>query len=359
MKSIYPTLALAGILGIFGTWSAGRTSGEEADGGEAAGREAAAEPTATRSPGDRSRLGETPDPDVLNRAIEALATRSSVSARLRQRVDMFDRQLIGSGQYFQSGAGNDQRLRLEIKLQLDENRLATFQQVNDGSWLWTYQYTANGQVLSRVDLRRLAGALAKAKTQAKGDASVVNLGELALGGLPRLLVGLRENFQVANVEEGLLGDTRALAVELQWKPERLAAMLPSPAEGGTPDPAARLAAATQLPDRAMLYLDSKTLFPSRIEFRRVGGDKKPSSDDGRGAADRANSANTPRAENSGPNGTIRGGKAGEVSWKTLVSVDFSDVILDQPIDERQFQYSPGSQPVLDTTQAAIDARVAR
>ena len=259
--------------------------------------------------------------DLLRLASERLDRYTSIAALVRYRIRLFDSDLIGSGVYQQAGQGSERRLRLELKTQVGEE-VASRLQVCDADTLWTYRESRDETQLERLDLRRVRAALRQAR-QLPPQSPV---DELATGGLPKLLEGLQINFQTRTAEAGYLGNAPMWAVELEWKPSVLAALVPEQQERIAAGQPCDFAELPQLPQRVMVFLGHEDLFPRRIEFRRR------------------------------PFGTRDSG-AGEGNaddFATVVTLELTEVQINQPIDSRQFQYGPAAAS--DVTDAFLQSR---
>ncbi|MBI3838086.1 MAG: hypothetical protein HY288_09150, partial [Planctomycetia bacterium] len=202
---------------------------------------------------------------LLRRAIAAVDAQPSITAKLRQQVDLLGRQLVGSGVYLQQGRGPQRLLRFELKLQAS-NKTTTngMLQICDGTTLWIHEDLADRKNLSRVDVTRLRGARPKSPPPA-----LPSNAWLALGGLPKLLMNLESSFQFGPVAESRLDSLQVWTVEGQWKPARLVQLLPdqkAKIEAGTAADTRNLA--PNLPDCVVLHLGCDDLFPYRIEYWR-------------------------------------------------------------------------------------------
>jgi hypothetical protein len=261
---------------------------------------------------------------LLRTASERIGGYRSIAASVRYRIHLFRGELIGSGLYQQTGQGSNRRFRLELRTQLGEEAASRLQ-VCDGETLWSYRDTADGAHMERLDLRRVRAA----QRQAHELPPQAPVEELAAGGLPKLMEGLRFNFQTLGAEAGYLGDVSLWAIELEWKPEVIAALVPDEREhilAGEPCDFAEL---PQMPERVMVYLGYEDLFPRRIEFRR-----------------RAEFGRESRA-----------GEGRREEFVPVVTVEFADLQFDQPIDSRQFDYgAAGATEVTDVTDAFLQSR---
>ena len=91
---------------------------------------------------------------LVGRAVRELVKQESLQAEIRQQVDLYGHHLVGVGRYRQFFVAGEQRLRLELKLQLGE-QVSTLTQVTDGRHFWTRLDMPEETTLSRIDLRRV------------------------------------------------------------------------------------------------------------------------------------------------------------------------------------------------------------
>jgi hypothetical protein len=255
-----------------------------------------------------------------------LETRNSVSAKIRHRVDLFGKQLVGDGEYREQRRNGIPAIRLELKIQIGDST-SSLLQVCDGRYCWTYRKLFAKESLSRIDAVRAVAALAQAEKPAENAAEngPRPAGMLpGLGGLPRLLRGLNANFQFTSAQRGQWGTQPVWRLEGGWRPALLARILPKQKEAieqGQPVDLSRLP--EQLPDRVVLYLGQDDLFPYRIEYCRTAGKKD-------------------------------GDTEGEAT-RDLVTVELYEVHMNIPLDPGQFIYSPGSVEFSDQTDAFLQA----
>ncbi len=247
-------------------------------------------------------------------AMAAVSTQTSIIAKIRQRTDLFGHELVGTGTYQQLGVGSDQRLRLELKVQVAD-RVTSLQQISDARFLWIRNDLGGDVQLSRIDLDKVRRALAKheGKTAPNPGAQWP-----ALGGLPKLLRGLNENFDFGKPRRTQLSDIPVWTVEGTWRREKLAGLLPDQKDDILAGRPARLDELPEhLPDSVSVVLGQDDLFPYRIQYHRhaaAGGAVDPSSPS-----------------------------------KVIVSLELYEVLLGEPIDPLRFVYKPGDQLVADRT----------
>jgi hypothetical protein len=265
---------------------------------------------------------------LLQRANAAVAQQRSIAARIRYHSEMFGNHLIGKGLYLQQGLGLDRKMRLELETPIGEQNLV-LEQICDGQFIWQYQppiarikqSAPERPTVTRIDLHRVLLAMEQDKREQRSDVA----GQLALGGLPKLMEGLRQSFRFNRAEAGKLGSLPVWIATGSWRPEALAVFAKDLADQAAKGHPLNLKwLPQQLPEEVSLYLGQDDLFPYRIEYRRRTAQQ------GRGAD--------------------TGG-----DMLPIVVVEFCDVRLNTPIDSQQFEYRPGNADIVDTTQNFIKA----
>jgi hypothetical protein len=290
------------------------SGGDVAQGPAAVARDAA--PAGQNQPViDRRKAGTIPPVDgtadaaraqaLLISAIRSVEGQRSISAGIRLRAELFGHQLLGSGSYLEVRQATVPLIRLELKMQVAEN-MTSLVEVCDGRTLWTYRKLLDSETLSYLDAVRACNALERgsAVPGRVGGAQVPGL-----GGLPRLLRGLAAAFQFTSAQQGRVGDLAVWKIEGGWRPEQLVKLLPKQKDkiqAGRPADLSGLA--EHLPDRVVLLLGQKDLFPYRIDYCR---DAAPTKD-----------------------------RFATTESGTLVTVEFLDVAFNAPIPAEQFTYSP-------------------
>jgi len=251
---------------------------------------------------------------ILDGALEALGRRRSVSAQIRQEVELFGQRLVGSGSYLELHTDRARLSRLEARIQIGE-QTGSLVQVCDGEDLWTHRRLLDDGKLDRVDLSRVERALEKAGRS--GEEPLPGyLGNLC--GLSRLLGSLKRDFVFSTAQPGLWGPEERPVWRLSggWTPERLAEILPDQKETITRGEQPDLSGLPQpLPEEVVLLLGQADLFPYRVEFHRSGGSGR----------------------------------------RMLVTMDLYDVAFDSPVDPASFRYAPGDMGYADRTREAIES----
>jgi hypothetical protein len=156
----------------------------------------------------------------VRRAANTLLHLPGLEAKTRQTVHMFEQTLRGSGSYCQSTNGHKLFLKLDLKLQLADQRRSLLQ-VSDGDSLWQVHGQGDSQTYSYVDLVRLREAAVKT------NADLPPMYWMALGGLPRLLAKLEENFAFQSPKAQTLDGHPVWSVEGEWKAAALARLVPA------------------------------------------------------------------------------------------------------------------------------------
>ncbi|MBX9787746.1 MAG: hypothetical protein K2Y37_02430 [Pirellulales bacterium] len=284
-----------------------------------------AAPTSSNPPTGPSAPKPADDPrgrEPVSQAVERLAAHTSISAKLREEIDLYGQQVLATGSYLQ-GPGPQHPFRLEFVAKSGD-RQSVLEQVCDGRTLWIFRRAGGKQTLSKVDMPWVAAQLANdaAGAQATAQISVPHSG-LAIGGLPKLLANLNATFNFGAPQAGTMRGVAVWTLVGVWRPAALALVVPDKKDdilqGKIPD-FAKLP--DQLPEQVVLTLAQATLFPHRIEYRR--------------ASERAGAMQPRRFGKSTANDTI-------------AAIELFDVALDVTLDSRQFVWSAGNLEAIHGT----------
>jgi hypothetical protein len=255
MKSILPILACLAAM----SWVSGAQA--QAPQGDSASNRV----QQTAAPDASSLSGEA----LVERVVAATAGETSIAAKLRHRVELGGRAFIGTGIYLQQGRGAERTFRLELELRTALNATRILQ-VCDGNHLWIFEEFDGNKNLTVVDMARLYRARPKSK-----GAAPPHMALLALAGLPKLLVRLKETFVFDSVVESRLDDLRVWSIEGKWRPDRLVQLLPEQKEAIESGAAVNLSPLpANLPHRVVLHVGCDDLFPYRIEYWRTKADEE-------------------------------------------------------------------------------------
>lgn len=269
--------------------------------------------------------------DLLQDSRDMLLRIPAFEARMRQRVDIFGHQIVGSGSYVQAMEDGEPLIRMELKLQLS-NQLTSFQQIRNRRFLWTRRELPGQVILGRIDLRRLRESL---EAQPSPTDAGLTGNWLALGGLPRLLDSLANQFDFMEPRAEVVGKAAAPVWTLEgaWKPEALARIVPAKRDeilAGQAILASELP--PHIPDRVTVTLGrggAVPLFPFRVQYLRSKVDSS-----------RQMPAEPRFAE-----------------LLPIATLELFEVQRLKQVDFQQFDYEPGNQAVIDETAAASAARV--
>ena len=256
---------------------------------------------------------------LLAAAIRTLEGRDSISAEIQQEVDLFDKQLVGSGIYLEQRRGPLRLLRMELKLPLAD-RASSQVQVCDGTYLWIYR-SAGEKIsdLSRIKVDEANRALEEAEaTAGPADSGLLP----GLGGLPKLLRGLHQTFEFTTADRGTFDGVPVWRLQGRWKPECLLDLLPDQRKTLEAGKLPNLELLPEhLPDRVVVLLGQDDLFPYRFEYRRSLPNKE--------------------------------GKSPDETSSPLVTMQLYNVQINTPIDPNRFIYNPGDLEPTDATDAFI------
>ncbi len=217
-------------------------------------------PHATRAQETRSATGS--GDAYLAEVLATMERRGNVTARLRNQSRLAKETLVGSGNYWQLGAGPQRTTRWEMQTQVTD-KTASYVQVFDGRYLWTDRHLPSGRQVHRLDVgnlkARLRGNGAVAPTQT-GWEDLLRAAEYR-GGISQMLAELLRRFQFDPPRATQLNGFAVEALVGHWRPEQFAELCP-PLSDEQPWP-------EQLPHHVLLLVGQSNLFPYVIEYRRV------------------------------------------------------------------------------------------
>jgi hypothetical protein len=226
---------------------------------------------------------------LVERARDRLFQRSSVQARLVETVSIGDRKFRASGSYT---AGRFPKLRLEFDLAVGETT-GTLREICDGQMLWTIQQITGAAgapdepQVSRTVIREVL----EAADQSPQAPEAVLIASLGVGGLPALLASLQRAMDFVPPRRGEADGRAYSVVQGAWNQEYRARW------------GSDVELPPYVPDAVRIYFDDETLFPSRVLYLK---------------------RTAPEAS----------------TYRPLLSLEFSDVVLDGPVDENRFQFRP-------------------
>ena len=266
---------------------------------------------------------------LVGEAARQLLLQPSLEAKIRQRVNLFGQRLVGAGVYRQLMDGQELRLKLELKLQT-AGQITSVQQISDGRFLYIRRDWPGRETLSRIDLQRVRKALSESPDRPPNGA----LPGLELGGLPKLLQSLENDFQFSDPRPETIGPLPVWVLEGRWKTEKLVRLLPDQRAdilAGKPPRLAELPA--HLPNSVVVVLgrdQSIPLFPYRIAYRRQSPANGAAGDEVGGG----------KPESSG-------------APRSIVTIELFEVRSRIALDPLQFNYQAGEQEVVNCTDLVL------
>jgi len=253
---------------------------------------------------------------IVAGGLVALSRVDALSLRLRQKVRIGDRVLVGGGRYLQIGRGEDMKFRFESALECDSESFEHLE-ISDGLFCWRYQRNGSDEAsLQRLDVRRVQERLVELGSPRPTDTAAF------LGGLQRTLWLLREWFEFHAATADVLEAVPVWWIEGRWRPGSLAFVVPElqdrAADPGSIPPA-------DLPDGVpwsiRIAVAQSDLLPRRIEWLAIPG---------------------PRPVAAGP-------------VEPIAVLELFDVACNGPVDPAAFFYQPAAAGLVDLTDSHTHA----
>src|SRR5262245_234196 len=256
----------------------------------------------------------------LKRAREQLLKASSVSATVVETISLFDKSYKAEGKYLQkiSPRPNQWNMRLELRIQLGESA-GSLLEVCDGQVLWTRTEIDFGKKRDRRDRketsltrRNVAEIMSAARRLGDPKTETSLIASFGLGGLPALLAAIEQDMKFSpEIKEETLRDRPVVVISGTWT-DAFASKLRAPGAQGAPSllPA-------YVPDSVRVLVDRETGFPLQVLYLK----KLP----------------------------------GRKASRPMLTLDFLDVALNEPINSSEFDYEPPDnvKPV-ELTKAFVD-----
>ena len=165
---------------------------------------------------------------IVASALATFAEADSVSLRLRQRVRIGTKVLVGSGRYVQAGRGEEQRFRFETTLTCVSEPVAeSFEtiEVSDGLYFWNHRRISDvPPELYRIDVQQVRSRLEEIKVPHPQETAPY------LGGLQRMLWWTRQWFWFKEAVAGELDGRPVWFVTGRTPPQALGQVMPELAE---------------------------------------------------------------------------------------------------------------------------------
>ena len=220
-------------------------------------------PTSSGLPGGPgSSNPDSLDPEaVVRRAIWQAVWGDPVASRVRQRISMFGKELVGVGSYCHAGKGSS-KLKWQMRFAAAD-AVTNYLQISDGRLLWTSQQVEEKIEVNRVDLDPIRERIGSVRESDLANPLLAM--ELAVGGQAELLRSLYHRYDWESAVPAKLDQQPVwlLTGEIRQQP-------PIPSARAPIDQAMQSASQTGLlPQRVRLALgrtEQFPFFPHRIEY---------------------------------------------------------------------------------------------
>jgi hypothetical protein len=263
----------------------------------------------------------TPAEEFLDRVRQELPKHRTIQAEIFQSVSIGDQQFKIEGHYTSAlpttGGDHDvNRLRLIYRVIPTQGIHAQILEICDGKELWTElqlpdskQTNSDSKRVTRRNVQEILSAATTANKQNIPD-TTLNV-ELGLGGVSALIASLERTMTFdAMKEESADGHSRTI-IQGHWKKE-IAARFPKDKENNLP---------AFVPDLVRLHVNNDTLFPEKLYYLKKQPQKK--------------------------------------TFKALLSLEFTKVEFDIPVDDAIFVYNVPSDITPETvTKLYVDRLLA-
>jgi len=244
---------------------------------------------------------------------------TSISARVVEKVDILDKSYKAEGRYLQTALKpNDWHMRMELVVKIGDAEGAMLE-VCDGEVLWTRVEVDLGRKKEKKDVkeasvtrRNVAEIMSAARKLGDPKTETALIASLGLGGLPALLAAIEQDMEFTEVNEATLRDRPMTVLHGNWS-----AAFSQKLTGAPPGQAKSSLLPALVTDAVRIYIDRETGFPHRIQYLKK--------------------------------------LIGREALRPLLTLDFLDVSLNEPINPAEFDYKPpeGVTPV-EQTKAFVD-----
>ncbi len=228
-------------------------------------------------------LAQTSKPaDYLKTAQQKLGQYRSIRAEITELVGLTDPPYKMTGTYLAAGL----KLRLHFQAKLPSGATGQLIEICDGDRLWGLTELPGSKRVTRRDIRQILAAVEASKMRPERAAAV----DLALGGLPALLTSVQRTMDFDGMKEETIDGRPVVIVQGKWNEEWLGKLADK--QGELPP---------HIPHALRLYFAADTAFPERLLYLKQQPNKK---------------------------------------YKPLLDLQFRNVVLDGPVDDREFDFTP-------------------
>ncbi len=154
---------------------------------------------------------------LIHAALRQAVWGKPVACKIRQRITLLDKQLVGSGVYAHAGQGSGQ-LKMQVRM-VAGNQINSLDQISDGRVMSTQESIGTVSQRSRINLTRIREFLGPITSASLEDPVIAMY--LAVGGQAELLRKLAQQYTWTHVQSGKLGET-----EVWWLTGELASEPP-------------------------------------------------------------------------------------------------------------------------------------
>jgi len=251
---------------------------------------------------------------IVASCLATVGEADSLSLRLRQRVRIGTKVLVGAGRYVQDGRGEEQRFRFETTLTcVSEAVSESFEtiEVSDGLYFWNHRRISDvPPELYRIDVQRVRARLEELKVPDPQETAP------HIGGFQRLLWWTRQWFWFKEAVPGDLDGRPVWFVTGRTPPQALGQVIPELAEAAKQPDGLR---PEMLPDgwpwEVRLAVGRSDLLPYQLEFLGIPGARPVTSHE----------------------------------VEPIAVVEMLEIEVNGPVDPAAFFYQPASDGLIDVT----------
>ncbi len=220
--------------------------------------------------------------DYLKTAQQKIAAQRSIRAEIVESIGLTDPPFKMTGTYLAAGL----KLRLNYQSKMPSGATGSLTEVCDGERLWSLTELPGSKRVTRRDIRQILAAVETSRMRPERAAAV----DLALGGLPALLTSLQRMMDFDAMKEETVDQRPVVILQGKWNAEWLGKLTGK--KGELP---------AHLPEALRVYFAADTQFPERLLYLKMQPNKK---------------------------------------YKPLLDLQFRNVVLDGPVDDREFEFTP-------------------
>ncbi len=220
--------------------------------------------------------------DYLKAAQLAIGKHRSIRAEVVETIGLTEPPFKMTGTYLAAGL----KLRLNYQSKVPSGATGSLTEVCDGERLWSLTELPGSKRVTRRDIRQILAAVESSRMKPERAAAV----DLALGGLPALLTSLQRSMTFDAMKQETVDQREVVILQGKWNEEWHGKLAGN--KGELP---------AHLPEAVRVYFAADTQFPERLLYLKMQENKK---------------------------------------YKPLLDLQFRNVVLDGPVDDREFDFTP-------------------